>query len=133
VTRNGAVRLIDFDLAQPIPEKPVRLAKNAGTPGYMPPEQIRREPLDARADIYAFGVAAYELLTNQKPFPGVTPSEILAAQTDSAGPVAPRELNPDIPAGLESAILRCLHADPDRRYPTCGMLVRDLQHALYVS
>ena len=133
VTRNGAVRLIDFDLAQPAPEKPVRLAKNAGTPGYMPPEQLKREPLDARADIYAFGVAAYELLTLQKPFPGSTPAEILAAQLSLAGPIPPREHNPDIPPLLESAILKCLHVDPERRYPTAGMLVRDLQSALYVQ
>jgi len=132
VTRNGAVRLIDFDLAQPIPEKPVRLAKNAGTPGYMAPEQLQRQPLDARADIYAFGVAAYELLTNQKPFPGATPDEILAAQMEPAGPIPPREHNPDIPVMLEATILRCLRPDPERRHPTSGVLVRDLQNALYV-
>src|SRR5277367_4603014 len=82
VTRNGNVRLIDFDLAQPIPEKPLKLSKNPGTPGYMAPEQLKREGVDPRADIFAYGVAAYELLTNKKPFPGDTPAEILAAQMD---------------------------------------------------
>ena len=52
VSRNGAVRLIDFDMAQPIPEKPVKFSKNPGTPGYMAPEQLQREPIDARADIF---------------------------------------------------------------------------------
>jgi len=80
ITRNGAVRLIDFDMAQPIPQKPVKFSKNPGTPGYMAPEQLKREPMDARADIFAFGVSAYELVTNQKPFPGDSPGEILAAQ-----------------------------------------------------
>jgi serine/threonine-protein kinase len=132
VSRNGAVRLIDFDLAQPISEKPVKLSKNPGTPGYMAPEQLKREPLDARADIFAFGVAAYELLTNNKPFPGETPAEILTAQMEPSGPIAPREHNSDVPPALEKVILKCLERDPDRRYPFTGILVRDLQNALYV-
>jgi len=132
VSRNGAVRLIDFDLAQPISEKPVKLSKNPGTPGYMAPEQLKREPLDARADIFAFGVAAYELLTNNKPFPGETPAEILAAQMAAGGPITPREHNSDVPPALEKVILKCLERDPDRRYPFTGILVRDLQNALYV-
>ncbi len=132
VSRNGAVRLIDFDLAQPISEKPVKLSKNPGTPGYMAPEQLKREPLDARADIFAFGVAAYELLTNHKPFPGETPTEILTAQMEPSGPIAPREHNSDVPPALEKVILKCLERDPDRRYPFTGILVRDLQNVLYV-
>src|SRR5712671_1810808 len=95
VTRNGSVRLIDFDTAIPIPEKPVKLSQNPGTPGYMAPEQLKREPIDARVDIFAYGVAAYELLTNQKPFPGDSPAEILAAQL-SGEPAPLREHNPDL-------------------------------------
>jgi len=67
VTRNGRVRLIDFDLSQQIPEAPIKMSKYPGTPSYMAPEQLQRAAFDARADIYAYGVAAYELLTNQKP------------------------------------------------------------------
>jgi eukaryotic-like serine/threonine-protein kinase len=132
ITRNGAVRLIDFDMAQPIPEKPVKFSKNPGTPGYMAPEQLKREPMDARADIFAFGVSAYELVTNQKPFPGDSPGEILAAQLQPGGPLPPREHNPSLPPALDQVILKCLARDPDRRYPISGMLVRDLQSALYV-
>jgi serine/threonine protein kinase len=132
VTRNGAVRLIDFDMAQPVPEKPVKFSKNPGTPGYMAPEQLKREPIDARVDIFAFGVSAYELVTNQKPFPGDSPGEILAAQLQSGGPIPPREHNPGLPPALNTVILKCLEREPDRRYPVSGMLVRDLQNALYV-
>lgn len=133
VTRNAAVRLIDFDMAQPIPEKPVKFSKNPGTPGYMAPEQLKREPIDARVDIFAYGVSAYELLTNQKPFPGDSPAEILAAQMRPAGAVPLREHNPSLPPALEKVVLKCLERDPDRRYPFSGVMLRDLQNALYVS
>ena len=132
VTRNGNVRLIDFDLAQPIPEKPVKLSKNPGTPGYMAPEQLKRGPVDARADIFAYGVSAYELVTNHKPFPGETPAEILASQMDNFTPVPVREHNPEIPPALEKVILKCLQREPDRRYPFMSVLSRDLQSALYL-
>jgi eukaryotic-like serine/threonine-protein kinase len=132
VSRNGAVCLIDFDTAQPVPEKPVKFSKNPGTPGYMAPEQLKRDGIDARTDIFAFGVTAFELLTNRKPFPGDTPQEILAAQMEPSGPVSLREFNPDAPVALEKVIMKCLERDPDRRYPVCGLMTRDLQNALYV-
>ncbi|MFZ0827374.1 MAG: serine/threonine-protein kinase [Verrucomicrobiia bacterium] len=132
VTRNGNVRLIDFDLAQPIPEKPKKMSKNPGTPGYMAPEQLQQKAIDPRADIFAYGVAAYELLTNHKPFPGETPSEILAAQLDTTGPTSLRERNADLPIALEKVVMKCLARDPDKRYPFMSVLVRDLESALYV-
>jgi len=132
VSRNGGVRLIDFDIAQPIPEKPKKLSKNPGTPAYMAPEQLQRKPIDPRVDIFAYGVAAYELLTNQKPFPGESPGEILARQLDPAGPIPPRTHNPEIPAVLEKVVMKCLAREPDRRYPFMSVLVRDLQNALYL-
>ncbi|MEI7729962.1 MAG: serine/threonine-protein kinase [Verrucomicrobiota bacterium] len=134
MTRSGAIRLVDFDLCQPIPEKPKKTSRNPGTPHYMAPEQLQRKPMDHRADIFAFGVTAYELLTYQKPFPGETPDEVLRrqlARTDSF--IAPRELNPDIPATLEKVILRCLDNDPDKRYPIMSSVVHELKSALYVS
>jgi serine/threonine-protein kinase len=132
VTRNGSVRLIDFDTAIPIPEKPVKQSKNPGTPGYMAPEQLKHELIDGRADIFAYGVSAYEILTNQKPFPGENPAEILAAQMDTNGPVPAREHNPEIPPALDKVVLKCLAREPDRRYPFMSVLVNDLQKALYV-
>ncbi len=132
VSRNGAVRLIDFDMAQPLPERPVKFSKNPGTPGYMAPEQLQRQGIDGRADIFAYGVAAYELLTNKKPFPGDSPGEILAAQLAEAGPVPLRELNPGVPPALEKVVGKCLEREPDRRYPFTGVLLRELQSALYV-
>ncbi len=133
VTRNAGVRLVDFDLAQPRPEVPKKSPDNPGTPAYMAPEQLLRKPFDHRADVFAFGVSAYELLTGRKPFPGDSPDEILRRQLDrSIDFVPPRELNGDIPAGLERAILKCLERDIEKRYPVVSVLVHDLQTALYV-
>jgi serine/threonine protein kinase len=133
VTRNAKVRLVDFDLAQPIPEKPRKMkGKNPGTPAYMAPEQLQGQPITHRVDIFSYGVAAYELLTNQKPFPGDTPGEILKKQLDRTGFVPPREHNQDLPANLEKVILKCLEREPEKRYHFMGMLVRDLKAALYV-
>ncbi len=132
ISRNASLRLIDFDLAIPKPEKPLKMKNNPGTPAYMAPEQLQRQPLDHRVDMFAFGVAAFELLTNQKPFPGDSPGEILKLQLDRSEFMTPRELNPDIPANLEKTILKCLETDMQQRYPFMSVLVRDLQAALYV-
>ncbi len=132
VTRNASVRLVDFDLAQPISDKPIKLSKNPGTPAYMAPEQLQGQPLTHRADIFAFGVAAYELLTNQLPFPGETPSDILRQQLDRSGFLPPRNHNPELPLNLEKVILKCLETDPDKRYPFMSVMARELRTALYV-
>jgi serine/threonine-protein kinase len=133
LSRNANLRLVDFDLAQPRPETPRKMSKNPGTPAYMAPEQLLRQPFDHRVDIYAYGVTAYELLTNVKPYAGETPEDILRKQMDRGFKVVPmRELNPDIPAALERTVLKCIERDPDDRYPYMSVLVRDLKAALYV-
>ena len=133
VTRNASVRLVDFDLAQEIPEHSLKPSKkNPGTPAYMAPEQLLGEPISHRVDIFAYGVAAYELLTNEKPFPGETPAEILRKQLERSDFVPPRQHNPDIPAAMEKVILRCLERDADRRYPFVGLMTREVKAALYI-
>jgi serine/threonine protein kinase len=132
LSRNAALRLVDFDLSIPKPEKPVKTKNNPGTPAYMAPEQLLRQGIDHRVDLFAFGVTAYELLTGEKPFPGETPEEILRRQIDRSDFREPRELNPDIPAKLEQIILKCLEREPEKRYPFTSVLVRDLQNVLYV-
>src|SRR6185503_9575777 len=112
ISRNAAVRLVDFDLAQPRPEKPKKFSKNPGTPAYMAPEQLQREAFDHRVDVFAYGVTAYELLTGQKPFAGDSTEEILRKEL-AGRPKPPREINPEIPLALEKSILKCLEPDPD--------------------
>jgi len=134
VTQAGDIRLVDFDLAQPLPKKPTRMPSNAGTPAYMAPEQIRHEPLDQRADIFSFGVTAYEVLTFRKPFIGDTPEAVLRKQLDEKHPITPpREINEDIPIAVERIIMKCLERDPEKRFPNAHVLVAQLQQALYVK
>ncbi|RME94764.1 MAG: serine/threonine protein kinase [Verrucomicrobia bacterium] len=132
VTRSGNVRLVDFDLALPRPEFAKKLASYPGTAAYMAPELLQRAEVDHRADIFAFGVTAYELVTFQKPFPGENAAQVLQAQLERQGFVNPRALNEAVPVALERIILKCLETDPNRRYPFTSVLVRDLQRALYV-
>jgi serine/threonine-protein kinase len=131
VTRNASVRLVDFDLARPKPEKPIKMSRNPGTPAYMAPEQLQRDGIDQRTDIFAFGVSAYEVVTLAKPFPGDTPEEILRGQL-SGELIPPRELNPDVPAALEKVIVKCLARDRAERYPFMSVVVRHLEQALYL-
>ncbi len=134
VTRNANVRLVDFDLAQRRPERPKRMSKNPGTPAYMAPEQLLRRAIDHRVDVFVYGVTAYELLTDRKPFEGDTPKQILQAQLSRDRTfVAPRAINPDIPPALEKSILRCLEIDLAKRYPDMSMLVHELKTTLYVK
>jgi len=102
-----------------------------GTLAYMAPEQLLGEPISQRVDIFSFGVTAYELLTNQKPFPGDSPAEIVKRQLDRSTFLPPREYNADLPAVLEKVVLKCLEQDPERRYPLMGIMSRELQTALY--
>ncbi len=133
VSPSGTVRLIDFDLAIPKPAKARKLPENPGTPAYMAPEQLRGRDVDHRADIFAFGVTAYEMLTLRKPFPGETPKEILMRQMDrSQELIHPSNINSEIPPALEKVVLKCLERDPDKRYPYMSVLVRDLELALLV-
>jgi serine/threonine-protein kinase len=133
VSRNASIRLVDFDLAQPLAGAPIKLQKNPGTPAYMAPEQLQGRPIDQRVDIFAFGVTAYEMLTGRKPFPGDDINEILYSQVDRPDFASPRQLNPDIPAALEKTILKCIETDPNNRYPFISILVRDLKAALYLD
>ena len=133
VSRNGNVRLCDFDLSRPIPEKPTKMPDNPGTPVYMAPEQLRGREIDQRVDIFAFGVTMYETLTGKKPFNGDTSREVLLAQKNRDSHfAAPRDLNPSIPAAVESIILQCIEFDADKRYPHISYLVAGLRKALYV-
>jgi len=99
---------------------------SVGTPAYMAPEQIAADPsIDHRADIYAVGVVAHEMLAGKRPFDATTPQAILAAHlTQAPEPVTARRT--DVPPGLAEVIAKCLEKQPDARWQNMDELVRRL-------
>ena len=103
-----------------------QLGTAVGTPAYMAPEQAAGDPAtDHRADIYAFGCMAYELLAGHPPFHGLSPHKLMAAHM-SETPRPIEELRPDTPPAIARMINRCLAKDPDRRPASADELLRDL-------
>jgi serine/threonine protein kinase len=128
VPRTYQPKLIDFDLAIARPARPKRASVLSGTLSYLAPEQIARQPVDERADIFAFGVTAYEMLTGKKPVTGETREEILGKYARLREHLKPLRAHvADIPAFVERVILKCLEKNPDERYPSMALVVRDLQ------
>jgi serine/threonine protein kinase len=131
----GAAMVTDFGIAKAISESAVTavgttltsVGMSVGTPAYMAPEQVAADPAtDHRADIYAFGCLAYEVLVGQPPFTGMTPQKLIAAQMGTK-PVPVTELRTDIPSALASLVMRCLEKDPDARPQSAGELVQVLE------
>ena len=88
-----------------------------GTPEFMSPEQIRGKTLDARSDIYALGIVAFEMFTGKLPFQGRNAQEMMIARLRSQ-PIAIRTLRPDVPDAVEKALTKALQTNPDDRFTT---------------
>ena len=91
-----------------------------GTPWYMSPEQLSASPdLDHRTDVYSLGVTLYELLTNDNPFGGDSNFDIFQNILEVEPPPM-RDKNPEVPADLETIVMKCLEKDPLLRYATAA-------------
>lgn len=127
-----ALVLIDFDLCIPHKgSKPVKLKILPGTPTYLSPETLRHHLVDERAEVFSFGVVAYELLTNHKPFEANSVTEYKRAVVDPKVKAYPlHEHRSDISKRLEGVIEKCLAKRPEGRYPSMALVLRDLDALL---
>jgi serine/threonine-protein kinase len=120
VNSAGEVRIIDFAIAQRISRRGKfgrafrRRGTTQGTRTYMSPEQIRGEGLDCRADIYSFGIMAYEVVTGRPPFRGGTPEDLLNKHLFEK-PTTPQSFNPEVTKDFSDLIMRMLAKKREER------------------
>jgi serine/threonine protein kinase len=102
-----------------------------GSPNYMPPEQAaaHRGKASRRSDVYGLGATLYHLLTGRAPFQASSITEVLH-QVANADPIAPRLLQPGVPADLETICLKCLEKEPAKRYATAQEFADELHRCL---
>jgi serine/threonine protein kinase len=127
LTNGDFVKITDFGTAKIMQYGSSQQTSAMGTPGYMSPEQIKGKAVDGRTDIFSLGVMLYEMTTGQKPFRGQDIATILYHILNE-DPVPPRQLNPDIPPGVSSTIMKALNKGPRLRYDSCNELLEDLKH-----
>ncbi len=130
ITAGGRVVLLDFGLAK-LPDSPkiTQTGSTLGSLAYMSPEQIGREPLDARTDIYSLGVTLYELLTLQSPFYGDDHGDI-RWRILAGSPTGPRTISRAIPVDAETVCLVAMDRERERRYASADDFGADLQRVL---
>jgi eukaryotic-like serine/threonine-protein kinase len=140
VVAGGRVKVLDFGLAKqtttPASNTEVtitgpgggftRPGAMMGTLGYMSPEQVRGQPLDARSDLFSFGVVLYEMATGKTPFPGDTSGLVLEAIL-SRDPPLPSQLNPGVPRELDRIVAKALEKERETRYQTVRDMLADLR------
>ena len=140
VAKNGYAKLADFGLAKLASGSEGEITRTAtehatgpglaiGTVAYMSPEQAAGKPLDARSDIFSFGIVLYEILAGQRPFVGA--NDLEAMQNIIHG--MPQPLSAEIPVGLRGVVEKALEKDPAHRYQSMRDMVVDLRRLMRPS
>ena len=125
--QDGTIKVTDFGIARfSNTETRTMTDKAIGSVHYIAPEQARGEHTDGKSDVYSIGVMLYEMLTGQLPFQADSAVSVAIMQLQS-NPKPPREINSDIPKGLEEITLRAMRKEPVQRYQSAEEMLKDLQ------
>jgi eukaryotic-like serine/threonine-protein kinase len=121
-------KIADFGVAKLMSGESAGTTAPVGTPSYMAPEQIEGKPVDARSDVFALAILAYELLVGRPPFTGEGFTAVLF-QILNAEPEPPSHLEPRLPVALDRVLARALAKDPKQRTRDVATFVADLREA----
>lgn len=124
----GCVKVLDFGLARPVNASNVltQAGMQVGTPGYLSPEQLDGQPVDARSDLFSLGCVLYRLATGHPAFPGNSPSAVLVANS-ACNPAPPQSHRSGLPAGLCGLIAQLLARLPADRPASADVVARSLR------
>ena len=125
IDAQGNVKIMDFGIARSMEAVTKLTGSMVGTPAYMAPEQVGGKPVDYRTDIYSLGLILYEMFTGTAAFQADNAVAVALKQMRES-PVPPHEIDPQIPVGIERAILKCLEKEPAKRFQS----IADLESAL---
>ncbi len=125
VLKNGSVKVTDFGIARVMSNSNSLTKEALGSVHYISPEQAKGGHVDNRSDLYSLGVVMYEMMTGRPPYDGESPVAVAIQHINGKAQV-PSSLNPNIPGGLEQIILRAMEQDPNKRYPTAGAMLYDM-------
>lgn len=141
VLKSGTVKILDFGLAKlraPAPgqDEPTRSLMGSGTAegvilgtaGYMSPEQVRGQAVDARSDLFSLGVVLYEMVSGEQPFKGSSAVEVLNAILKEDPPELPASGRAHIPPGLDRILRHALEKEPERRFQNARDFAFDLEN-----
>jgi eukaryotic-like serine/threonine-protein kinase len=129
IGNDDQVFVCDFGLAKSFEESAIGMTRTGaflGTPRYMSPEQVEGKPADQRADLYAFGLILYEMVTGDVPFTGESTLKVMYQRIQEK-PKSPKLINASLPNWLVRIIMRCLERDPADRYQSAYEILADLQ------
>ena len=126
ILKDGSVKVADFGIARLLSVQNTLTQEALGSVHYISPEQAKGGQIDARSDIYSVGVVMYEMLTSRLPFVGDS-AVAVAIQHISAIPLLPRDINPDIPIGLEEITMHAMEPDIHTRFTTAEEMLNDLE------
>jgi eukaryotic-like serine/threonine-protein kinase len=126
ITDSGHIKVTDFGIARAAEATTVSdLGDILGSVKYMSPEQAAGERAGAASDLYSLGVVLYEMLTGRVPFEVETPWDV-PVEHSGGPPPRPREVNPEVPEGLDALVMKLLATHPEDRYGSAAQLIKDL-------